>query len=386
MHNKITFPVGYHAYNKQQVFNYQLNRWHSVGMARHEDCVEAGKQIHVFGDWKTVLLQYAKTAEQENRLLNAAIYYRAAEFYTMHDPESKASIYRKFIQLFYEAVKGESFVREFVPYETGKLPIIRFFAEGKAKGTILLHAGFDSFLEEWLFIMMALSQSGYDVIGFEGPGQGHMLIEQGVSLDYRWERPVACILDYYTIAEASIFGFSMGGWFAMRASANEPRIKNTIVSGHAVDYSRIPPKFMRDMMMFFIKHMRDYTAKSFEATSHKEGINGWQTYQLANITKRSPLEAFEYALGMNAENLGSSNVTQNVLYLTGSEDHFVPMKMHDWQISLLNNCKSLTDHVFTKETQAQNHCMVGNIGLMVQEITSWLNSFSGQTPFAPTLK
>lgn len=113
--------------------------------------------------------------------------------------------------------------------------------------------------------------------------------------------------------------------------------------------------------------------KANEATSRQEGIHGWQTYQLANITKRSPLEAFEYALGMNAENLGSGNVTQNVLYLTGSEDHFVPMKMHDWQVSLLTNCKSLTDRVFTKDTNAQNHCMIGNVGLMVQTIAAWLD-------------
>ncbi len=379
MNNKIVFPVGYFAYNKQQVFNYQLNRWHSVGLARHEDCIEAGKQIHTFSDWKTVLLQLAQIAESESRLLNAAIYYRAAEFYTMHDPESKKSIYRKFNTLFYEAIADESYIREFIPYEIGKIPILRFEAEGKAKGTILVHAGFDSFIEEWFFLMKALSQNGYHVIGFEGPGQGHMLIEQDVALDYRWERPVACILDYYGITEAALFGFSMGGWFAVRASANEPRIKNTIISGHAVDYSRIPPKFMRDMMMFFIKHMRNYTAKSFEATSRKEGINGWQTFQLANITKLSPLEAFEYALGMNAENLGSGKVTQNVLFLTGSEDHFVPRKMHDWQVALLTNCESLTDHVYSKETHAQNHCMVGNIGLMVQDIVLWLDEYACQT-------
>lgn len=379
MNSKIVFPVGYFAYNKQQVFNYQLNRWHSVGLARHTDFIEAGKQIHTFSDWKSVLLQLAQTAEKEVRLLNAAIYYRAAEFYTMHDPESKKSIYQKFSKLFYEAMSDESYIREFIPYETGKIPILRFETEGKAKGTILVHAGFDSFIEEWFFLMKALSQNGYDVIGFEGPGQGHMLIEQNVALDYRWERPVACVLDYYGITGASLFGFSMGGWFAVRASANEPRIKNTIISGHAVDYSRIPSEFMRDIMMFFIKHMRNYTAKSFEAISRKEGINGWQTFQLSSITKLHPLEAFEYALGMNAENLGSGSVSQNVLYLTGSEDHFVPKKMHDLQVALLTNCRSLSDHVFTKETHAQNHCMVGNIGLMLQVIVSWLDENVCQT-------
>jgi len=25
-----TFPVGYHRFHKDQVFNFQLNRWHSL--------------------------------------------------------------------------------------------------------------------------------------------------------------------------------------------------------------------------------------------------------------------------------------------------------------------------------------------------------------------
>ena len=38
---RFTFTVGYHAYNGDQLFNFQLNRWHSLGYARHEE-VEAG--------------------------------------------------------------------------------------------------------------------------------------------------------------------------------------------------------------------------------------------------------------------------------------------------------------------------------------------------------
>lgn len=373
MSNGIDFPVGYYQYNNQKVFNYQMNRWHSLGMAKHEDMLEMGKRIKKFADWKREFGEFAQAAEKEGRLLNSAIYYRASEFYTMHDQEEKRKTYRKFMDVFYEAVKNETFIKEYIPYEKSEMPILRFSPSGEKKGTILMHGGFDSFQEEWFFIMKSLSMNGYEVIGFEGPGQGHLLIEQEIPLDYRWEKPVKCILDHYAIEEASIFGLSMGGWFAVRATANEPRIKNAIVSGHAVDYSRIPPDFARSLMMFFIKNMRNYTAKSFEKMSRKEGIQGWQTYQLSHITKLSPIEAFEYSLGMNALNLGCEKITQNVLYLTGEDDHFVPMKMHDWQVQLLKNCKSLTDKVYSKETHAQNHCLIGNVGLMLHDILLWLD-------------
>lgn len=370
--NEVTFPVGYFRFHDQKVFNYQLNRWHSIGLAKYDDCVNMAKEIKTFHDWTETMTRFAELAEQEGRLLNAAAYYRSSEFYTTYDITRKESIYDKFSEVFYKAVSEENYKREMIPYENAQIPILRFNAVGKKKGTILLHGGFDSFVEEWFFILKYLSQNGFDAIGFEGPGQGHMLIKQGVPLDYRWEKPVKCILDHYAIDEASIFGLSMGGWFCMRAAAFEPRIKHVIASGHAIDYSRIPPAFAKAMMMFFIKHMRRYTADSFVKVSQKEGIQGWQTQQLSHITKLAPLEAFEYSLNLNADNMSCDQITQNVLYFSGQHDHFIPLKMHKKQIALLTNAKSLEEKVYTKREHADNHCQVGNIGLMLQDVTNWL--------------
>ncbi len=370
--NIVNFPVGYYPFHNQKVFNFQLNRWHSIGMAKFEDCVSMGKDIKTFQDWTETMTRFAERAEQEGRLLNAAIYCRSSEFYAMYDRARKEAIYDKFSEVFYKAVSEEHFKREMVPYEIGRIPIIRFDAIGPKKGTILLHGGFDSFVEEWFFMLKYFSQNGFDAIGFEGPGQGHMLIKQGIPLDYRWERPVKSILDHYNIDEAAIFGLSMGGWFCIRAAAFEPRIKNVIASGHAIDYSRIPPEFARALMMFFIKHFREYTANSFVKVSQKQGIQGWQTYQLSNITKLPPLDAFEYSLNLNADNLSSEQITQNVLYLSGQHDHFIPIKMHKKQVSLLRNAKSLEEKVYTKHEHAENHCQIGNIGLMLHDVLSWL--------------
>lgn len=371
--NAVDFPVGYYQFNDQKVFNFQLNRWHSIGMAKFDDCVSMGKDIKTFKDWTETMMRFAERAEREGGLLNAAVYYRSSEFYAMSDDIRKEALYDKFSEVFYKAVCEENFKKEMVPYETGEIPVIRFDAIGEKKGTILLHGGFDSFVEEWFFMLKFLSQNGFDVIGFEGPGQGHMLIKQGIPLDYRWEQPVKSILDHYNIDKASIIGLSMGGWFCIRAAAFEPRIKNVIASGHAIDYSRIPPAFARALMMFFIKHFREYTANSFVKVSQKNGIRGWQTYQLSNITKLPPLEAFEYSLNLNADNLCCDRITQNVLYLSGQHDHFIPIKMHKKQVVLLKNAKSLEEKIYTKNEHADNHCQIGNIGLMLQDVLSWLD-------------
>ncbi len=40
-----SFPVGYHKFHEKQLYNFQLNRWYSIGYARLEDMLEAGKNI-----------------------------------------------------------------------------------------------------------------------------------------------------------------------------------------------------------------------------------------------------------------------------------------------------------------------------------------------------
>lgn len=374
------FPVGYYQFHKDQTYNYQLNRWHSLGLMPYEDLKDIGAKIVTFADWKYEMIHLAEKAIADSRLLNAAFYYRAAEFYTMKgDQPDKEFYYDNFSKLFYQAIDTAQVERNLIPYtDHSMLPALRIQSKSEFKGTLLLHGGFDSFIEEWYFVMEYLSMCGFDVIGFEGPGQGHMIIKQGVPLDYQWEKPVKAILDYFGLNEASLFGLSMGGWFCLRAAAYEPRIKNVIASGHAVDYSRIPPAFARWLMMFFIKYMRAYTAKSFIKMAGKGGIKGWQVNNLAHITKLDPLEAFEYSLNLNEENLSCENIQQNVLYLTGRHDHFVPFKMHDLQLKLFINVKSLKDRVYEQADNADHHCQIGNIKLMLDDIVEWLETLVSQ--------
>jgi hypothetical protein len=44
--NKFAFPVGYHDFHKDPAFNFQLNRWYTMGYARFEDMKEAGQKIY----------------------------------------------------------------------------------------------------------------------------------------------------------------------------------------------------------------------------------------------------------------------------------------------------------------------------------------------------
>jgi hypothetical protein len=46
--------------------------------------------------------------------------------------------------------------------------------------------------------------------------------------------------------------------------------------------------------------------------------------------------------------------------------------MHQKQIDALVNAKSITDRIFTKKENAQNHFQIGNIKLLLDVIIDWL--------------
>jgi hypothetical protein len=109
--SKFTFPFGYHKFHKKKVFNFQLNRWHSFGYVRFEDMKEVGQKIETFNDWKTEMEQLAEKAVSENRFMNAAFYYRAAEFYILQDNPEKKLIYDKFSEYFHKAFENDGIER-----------------------------------------------------------------------------------------------------------------------------------------------------------------------------------------------------------------------------------------------------------------------------------
>ncbi|MBC8274782.1 MAG: alpha/beta fold hydrolase [Chloroflexi bacterium] len=370
--SKFTFPVGYHDFHKDQLFNFQLNRWYSFGYARLEDMQEAGQKIENFADWKRELTQLAKKAVSEKRLMNAAFYYRAAEFYTFEQDPDKEPLYDKFSDLFYKVFKDD-IGRFKVPYKKTFLPAMEVSpAGGKTKGTIVMFGGFDSYIEEFYSWMGYFADHGYKVVAFEGPGQGAARKKYGLALDYKWEKPTKAVLDYFKLDNVTLLGISMGGWFCFRAAAFEPRIKRVIASGVAFDYMQIPAVPLQWLMKLFLKSegLMNYLS---EMKIRKDPEHTWSIRNAMYITKtKTPMGAMKTFLQLNEKNLHSDLVKQDVLILTGAEDHFIPLKMHDMQVKALVNAKSVTGRIFTEKEQAQNHCQIGNTGLALDVMLKWL--------------
>lgn len=375
---KFKFPVGYHTMHRTKIIDFQLNRWYSFGYTRLEDMMEASKRIKKLDDWKEEMVRQAEKALEEKRMMNAAFYYRAAEFFTLPKDPDKIKFYDRFIDLFYNTVFAKDNInRILVPYEKGLLPAIKIPAsKDTVRGTIVIHGGFDSFIEEFYSMACYFSNLGYEVIMFEGPGQGAALKKHNIPFTHEWEKPVKAIFDYFNLNDIILLGISMGGWLCFRAAAFEPRISRVIASSIAFDYMQIPPAPVAAFAksLFYFPKLMNYLAdlKTKMLPQEKWGLNN-----LMYITKKeTPMNASLAILECNEENLHSDMVKQDVLILTGSEDHFIPLKMHYKQVAALTNAKSITERIFTREDQGQNHCQVGNFGLALEVMSNWLNEKS----------
>ncbi|UTW62869.1 alpha/beta hydrolase [bacterium SCSIO 12741] len=366
------FPIGYHKVHPIKIIDYQLNRWYSLGFYELSDIKILGANIKGIDDWKPKMIEMADHKLKHGEKLAAAMYYRGAEFFTMPDDPDKYKLYQKFRHFFYQSSIVNSEDCKYIPYDNGFIPAMRYAAKGKKTETLLIFGGFDSFMEEFCLIAQTFTKRGIEVICFEGPGQGEPLKDYGLKMIIDWEKPTKAVLDHFNLEEASLMGISMGGWWAIRAAAFEPRITKVIALGVGYDYLEILPKWGKKLLLFFMKfkgfmnHMARIKMKLIPQER-------WSINNLMHLTgAKTPMDASQIILQMNKENIASEKVTQDVLLLSGAKDHFIPVKMHHLQVKALKNAQSVTDHIFTKKDAAEDHCMVGNMSLAINTITAWL--------------
>ena len=367
-------PIGYFKFHKDPFINYQLNRWYSLGYTRKEDLERIGRETRTFEDYVLGFKKLTEEAIAENRLQNAAFYLRAAEFLISPKDPQKIPTYDRFIELFDKAFAGESFERHKVACQGSNLSVLRFPSKGTGakKGTILAFGGFDSFIEEFYCMWDYFSQNGYEVLAFEGPGQGGTLRTFGLPFDHDWEKPTAAVLDHFQIGEATLWGVSMGGYWAVRAGAFEKRIKRIIAMPPVYDWLELTNGFNKklvNVLMKFPRIMNFFIRLKMNVGVLKHTIN-----QALFITKKEqPIDAVKWMLGMNKIHIHSELIDQDVFLLTGERDAFQPPKLLYKQKAALINAKSVTTRIFTKEEHADQHCQMGNVGLLLEVIRDWMD-------------
>jgi pimeloyl-ACP methyl ester carboxylesterase len=363
--------------------NFQINRvlTHGDEACREEELWEIAPRIAKFDfeAWYREWAELARRAESEGRFMHAAYYYRMAEFFLPDSMPEKDASYENFRRCFYQAVDKRLFESFEVPYEGKNLPAIRLKAK-KEKGIVVIHGGYDSFMEEFYLQQRKLPEAGFTVILFEGPGQGRTLRE-GLKMTHEWERPVSAVLDFFDIDQVALVGVSLGGYLALRAAAFEPHIARVVAYDVVYDalecFVRNVPAQIRGMFLEMIRSGRKEEINSIiNETRGKDDFMDWAVTHGMYITGSStPFDYLQFFSKFTTKDI-SPRIRQDVLLLAGENDHLVPLEMYDRQKQALVNARSVRGRVFTAAEGGDQHCQVGNIELAFDEILKWLNELN----------
>jgi len=378
------FPVGYYQLHPNVALNFQLNRfWEWVGEEQMlEELRAAAPRIATFADWVKEMLELSDKALADGRSLPAAYYARMAQFFL--DPDDPR--YQPALQRFLDNVLPGFGVtpddHHMVPYQQARLSVYRFTPE-RPRGAIVVFGGYDSYIEEWLPAALAFRDAGLDTVVFDGPGQGTVL-DAGTPMTPDWHLPVAAILDYFGLAGVTLVGFSLGGCLVIRATAREPRV------ARAIAWDICPDSFQAANRAFAAAGLDAITANSGQipapvvnaavtAAAKTDLLTEWALAQGERVMGAStPADLFQTYRQYRTDDV-SPLITQDVLLMAGTKDHYIPFPMLADQLLTLTAARSVTARAFTEAEHAAAHCQCGNTGRAIKVILDWLDAFGGRT-------
>ncbi|MCX8563013.1 alpha/beta fold hydrolase [Mycolicibacterium mucogenicum] len=336
--------------------------------------------------WGRASLTNGHPVSAREALLRASNYYRTGEFFRRDDPahdEEVALMSGRSRATFQDAMALFDFGFEAVtiPYEDTTLPGYLYLVDdsGAARPTIVYTSGYDSTLEESYFAIAAAALArGYNVLAFDGPGQGAALRLQQLTFRHDWEAVTTPVIDYAITRpeidadRIALFGYSLGGYLVARAAAFETRIAALILDDGIYDFHAAMVNAMPPFLNEWIEQGRDDAALPVIALMMSVNTQfRWAIHNgLWSMGLRSPADvarAFKkYTLAGIAD-----RVTAPTLVLDPDSDQFLhgePQRAAEALVNANTTLITLPDSEGSGE-----HCHMGAMARLHQVIFNWLD-------------
>ena len=177
------------------------------------------------------------------KLDRAALYFQIAERMQGHGAPGREATYAKAVASFQRSIEvgRRNFRRVEIPYGGGIIAGYLTRAEGVdgPAPTVLYVNGLDSTKEmlAWSGLPEALARRGVSTLSIDQPGTGEALRLHGLHAVYDSERWASVVVDWLETQpdvdarRLGMGGISLGGYYAPRAVANEPRFACGFVWG-----------------------------------------------------------------------------------------------------------------------------------------------------------
>lgn len=315
--------------------------------------------------------------------------YELAAFYLGADDPRKRRFIDAMSASFYEAHRGLALTRHAVPYGDGELTAMRWEADPADRAqapagtptTLIMMNGFDGYAEEIIDFASHFPTRPFDIIAFDGPGQGHTVLA-GMPLEPQWERPTNAVLDYFDIESAAALGVSFGGYLVMRTAAYCPRISHVIAFDmmyRLLDGLTLPlPRPLRPIADAVVASPRPawLIDAALRTASRLNADLSWKLQQARQLTGLDKPSDVLRALGAYTMEPLAGMIRQPCLVLAGDADQYVPFERLGDVRRALENSTSLDVRTFrhAQDPDMAQHCQIGDLDRAFAIMGDWLQA------------
>lgn len=313
--------------------------------------------------------------------------YELAAFYLGADDPRKHRFIDAMSRSFDEAHEGLALTRHAVPYRGGQLTAMRWEANPADRTqapagtptTLVMMNGFDGYAEEIIDFASHFPTRPFDIITFDGPGQGHTVLA-GMPLEPEWEHPTEAVLDYFGVTSAAALGVSFGGYLVMRAAAYCPRISHVIAFDmmyRLLDGLTLPlPRPLRPIADAVIGNPRPawLIDAALRVAPRFSADLAWKLQQASHLTGLSRPSEVLRAFGDYTMEPFEGRITQPCLVLAGDADQYVPFERLGDVRRALANAAELDVRAFrdAQDPDMAQHCQIGDLDRAFAIMGEWL--------------
>ncbi|MBI3068621.1 MAG: alpha/beta fold hydrolase [Betaproteobacteria bacterium] len=302
--------------------------------------------------------------------LRAAVYYFCGERFVPLGAK-KLELYKSCLRCFRLGIRWRypGIERVEVPSSAGTLPAWFMKARGVPgrAPAVCFFDGLDAAKElSILFGGVELANRGIHTLAIDGPGQGEALRLQNIPSRHDYEVPAAAAYDYVASradvdpGRVAVMAFSMGGYYAPRATAFEKRFAACVAWGAHFDYHAN-----------WVKRRKQFESGGTRVSAPH--------YQLPWVLGVADMDAAmrkleKYTLAGVAERIECPT-----LVMHGERDTLSPVETaHQLYNAVGSKVKTLK--IFTAEEGGAEHCQTDNRLLGANYVADWLAETLKATP------
>ena len=377
-------------YTANRQFDLQLNRTFAPILDRpgmDKVAVTTLPRLRTTKQITTLAQHLADRFESEGDADAAWRLYELAAFYLGAGDPRKRRFIDAMSAAFDEAHEGLALARHTVPYRGGELtamrweadPVHREQAPAGTPHTLVMMNGFDGYAEEIIDFASHFPTRPFDIISFDGPGQGHTALA-GTPLVPEWERPTDVVLDYFGVESAAALGVSFGEYLVMRAAAHCPRITHVIAFDmmyRLLDGLTAPlPRALRPLAEAVVGAPRPawLIDAALGVAPRFSADLAWKLQQARHLTGLSKPSEVLRAFGAFTMAPLEGAIRQPCLVLAGDADQYVPFERLGDVRRALANAAELDVRAFheAEDPDMAQHCQIGDLDRAFAMMGEWL--------------